>query len=192
MKHYRLAFAFATIVGMLHVFDSVAYAGLLPPNYFRALGPDNYHLYDGALFSSKGGLGATQNTTVLAIFTHSPKDGSLLPQYWVDNGYAEAWTPFVLGGSEGGGNATINFGPLANFGPLFQSAILNGLNALAPTAFPNAKSFLISQKESGKADITFSFGVMLNAALVQNGHFVNIKTAFADPVRYFAGPALHF
>ncbi len=180
---------FLRLIAGLMIFPNVALAG---GPYFRLVGKDNYHVYDGALFSAKGGLDATQNTTVLALATHSTADGSILPDSWVKAGYAETWTPFVIGGSEGGGHGTLNFGPLVNVGPQIQQLIFDVLSTVAPDAFPNAKTFLVNNKASGKADITFSAGVMLNCDLVQNGHFVNAKAAFADPVRYFAGPALHF
>lgn len=183
---------FAAVLIMVGV---SANAGILPdrikPNYFRFVGPGNYHVYDGALFSAKG-LSGTQNATVLALVTHSPADGSLLPPAWTNAGYAETWAPLVIGGCYGNGQASLNPGTLINIGPQLQAALLNGMNYLAPDAFPNAKTFLINQAKPGATDITFAFGILPSAQVIQHGTFMPFNKWWGDPVRYYAGPALHF
>lgn len=180
------------LAALLLALSIPVHASLFPgykSDYFQFVGPNNYHVYDGALFSAKG-LQETQNGTVVALITHSPTNGSLLPRSWQNAGYAETWAPLVTGYGNGTGN--VIFGPLVNIGPQFQSLVLAGLNYLAPNAFPNAKTFLTNQAQKGAVDITFSFGLLPNIEPIQGGHLVNLKAAFADPVRYFAGPALHF
>lgn len=159
--------------------------------YIRVIGQDNYHLYNGALFTAKGGLSQTQNTTVIALLTHSTRDGSLLPKAWAEAGYGETWAPMVIGGSMGAGRATINAGPLVNVGPQIQRGAVALLNLVTPDHLNNLKAILTPAKDA-KIDVTFSFGAMLNFEWVQNGHFVNLKTGLRDPLRYFAGPAMHF
>lgn len=160
--------------------------------YFRIIGPGNYHVYDGALFSTKD-LARTQNTTVGALFTHSTNDGSILPQSWVDAGYAEAWIPLAFGGSFGGGRSTINLGPIFDFGPQLQHGLLGLLNWVAPNSLASFKTHLLPATPSSNFDITFSLGIMLNADAAVDGRFVKtFREAFQDPARYFVGPGLHF
>jgi len=160
--------------------------------YFRIIGPGNYHILDGALFSTKS-LARTQNTTVGALFTHSTADGSILPQSWVDAGYAEAWVPLAIGGSFGGTRSTVNLGPILDVGPQLQHGLLGLLNWVAPNNLTSLKSHLLPPTPSSNFDITFSMGVMLNADVVIDGRSVKtFKEAFSDPARYFVGPGLHF
>lgn len=156
--------------------------------YFRLIGPGNWGMYDGALFSTRG-IEKTQNTTLVPIVTHSTKDGSILPQAWQDAGYAEAWTPFALGGSEGGQNATLNFGPILNIGPVLQAFLLNNV---IPNSAVNLRSHLTPTPGSAGFDVTFAFGAMLNAAAVQHGVLLPINRWWDEPVKFYAGPKLRF
>lgn len=173
------------IIGTALALLSVAKVNANP--YFRLIGPGNYGLYDGALFSTKG-IKQTQNTTLVPLVTHSTVDGSLLPQPWVDAGYAEAWTPFALGGSEGAGNATVNFGPILNVGPVLQTFLLNNV---IPTSAVNLRSHFATSSSTG-FDVTFAAGVMLNAQVIQNGTFMPINRWWSEPFRFYFGPKLRF
>lgn len=180
-----------TLIAALLLIATTVNANSFKSDYFQFAGPGNYHIYDGALFSGKG-LSKTQNGTVIAVVTHSPANGSLLPDSWVNAGYAETWAPLVIGGGFGNGTGNVTFGPLVNIGPQVQALVLNALNYFAPASLPNAKTFLTNQAKPGAVDLTFAFGILPNLVPIQDGHFVNLKTALIDPARYYAGPALHF
>ena len=161
----------------------------LPDNYFRPIGHKNYHIYDGALFSARHGVDATQNVTVVALITHSGKDGTLLPKAW--DRYAADWTPLALGGAFGGRSANFNFGPIFNVAPPVANAAIDLLELVAPDKFANAKSFLRPPQKDG-VDLTFSYGFMVNAEILRNGTFLPFNQWWTEPLRPYAGGALHF
>jgi hypothetical protein len=157
--------------------------------YLRLIGPDNYQVADGALFSSKG-INQVQNAAVLGLITHSTKDGSLLP-LWLQKYVApEDWMIGVSVNS-GGGNTTADLGLIFNITPQLQGWGLSVLNYLAPNSLGNLKSFLQTAGTT-YPDLNIAIGPMLNLAAIQNGTIEPFDKWALDPLRFFAGGSLKF
>lgn len=155
--------------------------------YFRFLGKGNWNVGEGASFSAKG-LAQTQNVTMLAIITHSTADGSILPQAWVDAGWADAWTPLSVGFGFGGGSTDARLGCSANVSPTARNLAIKGLGFLhSPTAKGLKELF-----ESMPDNLTFAFGPGLGAQIIHNGVIQPLNKWWGDPVRYDFMAAWHF
>lgn len=81
--------------------------------------PAHPQLIAGALLDPLS-LDKTSGGSMLPVFTHSPKDGCLLPSI-----VCESWTPFAVGGSMNAGKVTLDIGPIANVLPWAQAGALS-------------------------------------------------------------------
>ena len=146
--------------------------------YFRFAGAGNWNLSEGVSFSHRD-LSKTQNITMLALITHSDKDGSILPQAWVDAGWANDWTPLSVGFGCGQ-NTSGKLGSSANISPAARTLVISVLKKMhKPTADGLAGLF-----ESMPANLSFAFGPELNAEIIQNGRFMPMNQWWNDPLRW--------
>jgi len=138
--------------------------------YFRPIDPAHPQPVAGALIAPAA-LGDSSGAALLPIFTHSPKDGCLLPSI-----VCEDWTPLAVGASLNAGKITFDVAPLANVLPWMQ----NGLLAVTPASWAWAQKILAPA--AGGEPVTFSAGpVWEYKQLTNKGYF-----------RVFTGLALHF
>lgn len=137
--------------------------------YFRPLDFSHPQPIVGALIDPTN-LGNSSAASLLPIFTHSPKDGCLMPKI-----VCEDWTPLAVGASLNAGKVTFDVAPLANVLPWMQ----NGLNAVVPDSWTATRKILASNPDSS---VTFSAGpVWEYSQLTNKGYF-----------KFFSGLALHF
>jgi hypothetical protein len=146
---------------------SVAPASAAP--YFRPLDFSHPQPIVGALIDPTN-LGQSSAASLLPIFTHSPKDGCLLP-----NIVCEDWTPLALGASMNAGKVTFDVAPLANVLPWMQ----NGLNAVVPDSWTATRKLLASNPDQS---VTFSAGPVWEYSQLRN----------KGALKLFSGLALHF
>lgn len=142
-------------------------AGATP--YFRLVDPAHPQPVVGALVDPIH-IGNSSAASLLPIFTHSTKDGCLLPSI-----VCEDWTPLAVGASLNAGKVTFDVAPLANVLPWFQSAAL----AVAPAKWTGLIKVL---SPSADQSVTFSFGPVWEYSQLAN------KGSF----KLFSGLALHF
>lgn len=153
------------ITAVLLLIASTAFAS----PYFRLVNPSHPQMVAGALIDPAN-LGNSEAASLLPIFTHSPKDGCLLPSI-----VCEDWSPLAVGASMNAGKITFDVAPLANVLPWFQSAAL----AVIPDKFASVRSVLAPA--TGNA-VTFSAGPVFQYRQANNhGYF-----------KLFTGLALHF
>ena len=96
----------------------------------------------------------TRPTTMVALVTHSPKDGYLL----IPDVY---WTPLAVGGGFKDNKFHVAVGPSMNLLPLLQSGFEVFLNAVTPAdKYLNLKSIIHKAAESN-GDIVGSAGINL-------------------------------
>lgn len=138
--------------------------------YFRPLDFAHPQPIVGALIDPTS-LGQSSAASLLPIFTHSPKDGCLLP-----NIICEDWTPLAVGASMNAGKITFDVAPLANILPWMVSAG----QAVVPSGWTALRSIL--DYSSVGDPITFSAGPVWEYSQLRN------KGAF----KLFTGLALHF
>lgn len=81
--------------------------------YFRLIDPAHPHPVIGALVDPSS-PGQTEATTMLPIFTHSPKDGCRI------HNLCETWAPLAIGGAINAGNLTFIAAPLFGIAPWVQ------------------------------------------------------------------------
>ena len=137
--------------------------------YFRPINPAHPQPVAGALIAPTA-LGESSGAALLPIFTHSPKDGCLLPSI-----VCEDWTPLAVGASLNAGKITFDVAPLANVLPWMQ----NGLLAVVPNSWSGLRSMLAPGADG---PVTFSAGPVFEYQQRTNkGYF-----------RLFSGLALHF
>lgn len=151
--------------------------------YFRPLDLKHLQISAGAFVDPTSG--DTDFGSMLAIFTHSPADGSI-------TGTNTVWTPLAIGGGwNGTGNGFMAVGPSANFAPVAKALLLKGLElATKEDRYMSLKSLLSPKTEDGP-DITCSFGPSVLVNLIEGGDFVAIKRWRAQ-TRIFAGAAWGF
>ena len=111
--------------------------------YFR---PNN--LFDHPI-SVQGALLApdlkdSEGAVLYPIFTHSPKDGQILP-------FGEDWSPIAIGGALNAGKITFDVAPLFNVLPWMQT----GLLACLPASWASVRSIVAPTPGS---PVTFSIG----------------------------------
>ena len=147
--------------------------------YFRPVGSGNWNVGDGVSFSAKS-LAQTQNVTMLALITHSTKDGSILPQSMVDAGWADAWTPLSVGFAEGNGTTAARFGCSANLSPTATALIKKIIYQASPYYAGKYQALITAMPEN----LTFAFGPGLGLDVIQGGHFAPINHWTNDPIRY--------
>jgi hypothetical protein len=160
-----------------------AQASAMP--YFRPIDPARPRLSAGA-FIDPSDAGNSQAGTALAIFTHSPADGCLLPSVaCVD------WTPLAVGFSAGGGRTTLGLGPSANAAPLARALLLRAVEKVTPEdQYLGLKDSLAPGRSSG-SDISVAFGPSLAWNVVERGVILPVNR-WKGGFRVFAGAAWKF
>ena len=131
--------------------------------YFRLIDPSHPAPVLGALVDPVH-LGNTSAASLLPIFTHSPKDGCLLPSI-----VCEDWTPLAIGASMNGGKVTFDVAPLANVVPWVQNAAL----ALTPAKWQGLVKVLTP---SGPQAVTFSCGPVWEYSQAANKGYFKVFT----------------
>lgn len=104
---------------------------------------------------------------LLPLFTHSPKDGCLLP-----NIVCESWAPAAVGGSINAGKITLDIGPVANVLPWFQTAAL----AVTPAKWDGLIKVLTPSTSS---PVTFSAGPIWEYSQLANHGYFKVFTGLA-------------
>lgn len=119
--------------------------------YFRLLDLSKPQVSAGA-FVDPAYPAQTSVGSVLAVVTHSPKDGCALPRIaCVD------WTPLGVGYSAGGGHHRLTVGPSANLAPIVKNALYRALVQLSEEdRYLGLKSTLSPRRSD--TDLTVAFG----------------------------------
>ena len=119
--------------------------------YFRLLDLRKPQVSAGAFLDPQD-VSQTSVGSVLAVITHSPKDGCFLPRIaCVD------WTPLGLGYSAGGGHHRLTLGPSANLAPIVKAALYRALLNLSQSdRYAGLKSTLSPSRS--ETDLTVAFG----------------------------------
>lgn len=157
--------------------------GFLPDNYFRPMGAQNWHKVVGASVDPIT-PGNSSFVTELAMWTHNPKDGCLLPSL-----VCETWSPLMIGPSYNAGKFAVVAGPVVNLAPKAKA----GLRAVV-NQFPDKWLWkqgtldLLSQPDNG---LTISFGPQLYLNPLRGGTFMPVN-AWQPAGRIFAGLELTF
>lgn len=149
--------------------------GLYP--YFRPLDPAHPHLSGGALVDPVT-PGNTSLGTSLALITHSPADGCVLPSL-----VCESWSPLTVGFSANAGRALLSVGPSVNLAPLVKAGLLQALNAVTLDENYRGLKSTLSSEPLSKSDLAMAFGpnYVLSPTEKWKGYF-----------RIFAGGAWRF
>ncbi len=146
--------------------------------YFRAIDPAHPQTSLG-LFSDYKGHSATGG--VLALVTHSPVDGCLIPSI------CEGWAPLTVGGTLGAGlgGRSVSFGSGLNMLPAGKATALTILNAVSSDSqFSNLKTILAPPKTT-TPDLSLFVGPQLSWV------FKSLKESKIIPT-LFAGGTLLF
>lgn len=119
--------------------------------YFRLLDLSKPQTSVGA-FIDPADVKETLAGSAVAVITHSPKDGCLLPRLaCVD------WTPFGMGYAAGGGHHRLTVGPSANLAPMVKAGLYGLLERFSnPDRYLGLKSTLAPVR-SGR-DFSVAFG----------------------------------
>lgn len=112
-------------------------------------------------------LRQSRAVSLLPIFTHSPKDGCLLPSL-----VCEDWTPLAVGASLNSGKLTFDVAPLANVLPWMQTAA----GAALPESWTAARRVLAPVDG---APVTFSAGPMWEYRQSTDKGYFLVVTALA-------------
>lgn len=120
--------------------------------YFRIMDPAHPHLSAGA-FVDPIEPGNTSAGTSLALVTHSPADGCLLPTFVCEN-----WSPLTVGFSANAGRALLGVGPSFNVAPVLKAGLLKVVDTItAEDKYLGLKSSLSSEPLS-KSDLSTAIG----------------------------------
>lgn len=159
MKHWLLGISMVCFC---------ATAGATP--YFRAnpvfQNPAHPLMIAGALIDPIN-LSQTSGGSMLPVFTHSPKDGCLLP-----NIVCESWTPVAIGGSMNAGKITLDVGPVANILPWFEAAALS----VVPVKWNGLVKVL---SPSTDQTVTFSAGPIFEYNQLANHGYLKVFSGVA-------------
>jgi len=116
--------------------------------YFRLIDIKHPQVSMGAYHNLADGASYAGGS--LALITHSPADGCMIP------GVCTSWTPLSIGATTDRHSLTI--GASANILPIMRAVTSLALDVFTPvTAFTNLKSFFADPK-TGTPDITFAAG----------------------------------
>ncbi len=134
--------------------------------YFRPLDISHPQVSAGAIWSTSQ-LNQSVGVTDLAIITHSPADGSIIPGSWRSVMPPEDWVPLQLGaGGSFTGNAVINAGTSLNVAPQVAALVLRGVSASSSPWLVAVKSAFTGASKTG---LSFAAGPTWYAAPVVNG-----------------------
>ena len=145
--------------------------------YFRIIDPLKPQISAGA-FIDASDPGNSSVGSMLALVTHSTRDGCLMPSIT-----CEDWVPFAVGFAEKNGKAIFAVGPSINLAPLAKSLLLRGFNAVTDSwSYAGVKASLGSESLD-RQDISVSFGPALAVAPLE---------AWKGYFRVFVGAAWKF
>lgn len=169
MKHWLLTAA-------LICFCSTAQAkqlGILPDNYLRPLDPSHLVIGGGFLLSPKA-LDKTYGVTDLALITHSPADGTLLPGFIQKYMPPVAWVPLHAGfGGSFRNEVIFDLGTSLNVSPAMAALLMKGIGTSSqPWLQAVKKAFECS------GDVSIRIGGSLGGHLVKDGVFQSAKEFF--------------
>ncbi len=119
--------------------------------YFRLLDLNSPQTSMGA-YIDPANPGNTAFGTSLAIVTHSPKDGCLLPGI-----SCEDWSPLALDYSANGGQILFGLGPSANLAPMIRQAAASGIMAVWGDKYVTANN-IASALQPSQRDLDIAFG----------------------------------
>lgn len=173
MKHYLLAVA-------LVCFGSSAHA----EPYFRWADPAHVYKTAGA-YVDPSAPGKSSYGTAVALVTHSPRDGCLLPTV-----VCEDWSPAMAGLSYNAGRFEFNVGPVANAAPAARAGLLGLVRGVTrDDQLTGLKDVLAGAHDVD--GVAIAFGPALNLAPIVRGVILPV-TEWAPKFRIFAGAALKF
>lgn len=148
--------------------------------YFRVLDPTHPRLSLGSFFDIAGDQ-KTDHGTVLALVTHSTRDGSIFKSVQAD------WTLLGVGGGYGAGNGFIAAGPSANLSPVVKSLALGLVNKLTESGQYVSLKEALSPARADQ-DMTVAFGPALMVPVLRDGAWVPAGK-WQPRVRVFVGAA---
>lgn len=120
--------------------------------YFRILDISKPQISAGA-FIDPTDTGNTSYGSMLALATHSNRDGCLLPSI-----SCEDWSPLGVGFATKSGKTIFALGPSFNLAPLAKALLFKAFNAVTgPESYQGVKSAL-SSESLDRQDISLSFG----------------------------------
>lgn len=134
--------------------------------YFRPLDFSHPAPVAGVLLAPEA-PGQSSGAALLPIFTHSPKDGCLLPSI-----VCEDWSPLAVGASANAGKMTFDVAPIANVLPWVQSAAA----AAVPSDWQGVQRILASSPDHS---VTFSAGPVWEYRQRDNKGYFRIFTGLA-------------
>lgn len=145
--------------------------------YFRLLDLAKPQVSAGALVDPENS-GNSSAASMLAVVSHSTRDGCLLPSV-----VCEDWTLLAVGVSANSGKTLLALGPSINVAPLAKALLLRGLNAVsAPETLPGVKESLGSVPLD-RSDISVAFGPTWVLSPTEN---------WKGAIRIFAGGSWRF
>jgi hypothetical protein len=141
--------------------------------YFRLLDPAHPQVGASFLISPKS-PGATIGVTDVALVTHSPADGTVIPDAWRPYVPPVAWTPLQLGaGGSLRGDAIVAPGTSANLAPAVAALLLRGVGA-SSSGWAQALQAALTGTGPGQIRL----GVAFAGLAVRNGTIQSAKEAF--------------
>ncbi len=156
--------------------------------YFRPLDIAHPQISAGAIWSTSQ-LNQSVGVTDIAIITHSPSDGSIIPASLRSIIAPEDWVPLQIGaGGSFTGNAVINAGTSLNLAPQVAALLLKGVSASSSPILGAVKNALSGNTASG---LTFAAGPTWYAAPVVNGTMLPVDK-WAGRFGIFTGAAWKF
>ena len=146
------------------LFLSVAAPSFASP-YFRLMNPSAIQQSAGVLFPVQGG--PTSAVTDIAIVTHSPADGCLIPTSWQGMIPCEDWAPLALGaGGSLTGQATVVADSTINVAPQIAALAFKGITSSSPAVLQDIKTAF-----DGTGPLKLRIGYGLAGTPVQGGTF---------------------
>lgn len=168
------------VIGLVLLTSMLAVHAAATP-YFRPADPANIQKIAGFAVDPVN-PGKTSFVSEVALFTHDPKDGCLLPSV-----VCEDWTPFAIGPTYNAGRFAVVFGPVANLAPAAKAGLLAALRAARPDQYPGLESVLSPSKDG----LTISFGPQVMVNPFDHGIMLPVNKWGASG-RIFAGEVLRF
>lgn len=159
---------------------AVTYSTVGGTPYFRALDPVHPKLSLGSFFDVAGAQ-KTDHGTVLALITHSTRDGSIFKSVQAD------WTLLGVGGGYGAGNGFIAAGPSANLSPVVKSLVLGLVDKVTKDGQYVSLKEALSPVRADQ-DMTVAFGPAFMVPVLRDGAWVPAGK-WQPRVRVFVGAA---
>jgi hypothetical protein len=142
--------------------------------------------------SNSGGV------TDLALWTHSTKDGSIMPSFLRPYLPPIAWAPLQIGqGGSFNGDYIVTAGGSMDFSPALAHLLMKGVDSRGSGFLPGLKAALESQSQG----LQFRLGIVFAGSLVRGGTWQPLNQAFPGSglpdiayraMRFNVGPAWEF